>query len=83
MIPRNLTPEQRKAEGIAFERFHSYRMGYHHGTRRGWRDSKFETHARVDLREAYAAGYRDGEEDNMRRMNAAMERYSYTPRILR
>lgn len=68
---------------VAFERFESYRRGYFAGTRRGVRDPRYEVHDRDDLRAAYNAGYTDGEADNGARLNAARERYDFTPRILR
>ena len=75
------TPEQ----GIAFERFHSYRCGWTDAASGKWqRDPKFASHAtRPDIPEAYRKGFEDGERARNEAMRAGCAAYDYVPNPLR
>ena len=75
------TPEQ----GLAYEKFHSYRHGWTDGAKgQFWKRKEFSEHpTRPDLAAEYIKGYEDGETIRRAALAAAAARVGYEPSPLR
>ena len=72
------------AEGLAFERFHSVRIGWTDGANGAPKQEKFTQHAtRPDLTALYLKGFAAGEEARNAALRAAAAEVGYVPNILR
>lgn len=67
-----------KAEGIAYEKVHSYRRGWTDGAAGHPEDQAFIAHeTRRDLTGEYRRGYHDGGDARIHAMNKACRRLKY------
>lgn len=75
--------EVNDGQRVARELFFSYSRGWGHGAHANAPDPKVTEHNRIDIREAYERGYREGRIARSDHMRRAAEQLGYKPEVLR